>query len=118
MVSEVASWSVSIRSEVFARPENASTTSYGELVRDTGISLPVASWPGPAGSSARNIAPSSVLTLIEARVSSPKPESESIRNATRTWFPSSSTFSTLPTRTPAMRTSSLAFRPPDSENAA
>ena len=33
VVSDLASWSVSIRSEVSARPENASTTSYGELVR-------------------------------------------------------------------------------------
>ena len=46
-----ASWSVSISSAVSARPEKASTTSYGELVRSTGISSPSSSWPLPAGSS-------------------------------------------------------------------
>ena len=70
-----ASWSVSIWSAVSARPENASTTSYGELVRSTGISLSASSWPEPAGSSARYIAPSSVLTRIEAPVSVPNSES-------------------------------------------
>ena len=43
--SASASWSVSIRSEVSARPENALTTSYGELVRSTGISRPPRAGP-------------------------------------------------------------------------
>ncbi len=118
VVSDVASWSVSIRSDVSASPENASTTSYGELVRSTGISAPSSSWPAPAGSRERYMAPSSVLTLIAACVSSPNSESVSTRKVTLTWSPSSSTVSTLPTRTPAIRTSSLALSPPDSENAA
>ena len=94
------------------------TTSYGELVRSTGISLPVSSWPAPAGSSARYIAPSSVLTRIEAPVSVPNSESVLTRKVTFTWSPSSSIVSTLPTRTPAMRTGSLGLSPPASENAA
>lgn len=118
VVSDFARRSVSIRSEVCASPENASTTSYGELVRSTGISDPSASWPSPAGSSERYIAPSSVLTLMAARVSSPNAEGVSTRKVTFTWSPSSATLSTLPTRTPAIRTSSFALRPPDSENAA
>jgi len=45
----------------------------GDWVREVGISLPFGSWPAPAGSSERYIAPSSVLTLIAARVSVPMP---------------------------------------------
>ena len=70
--SERASRSVSIDSERSARPLNASTTSYGDVVRCTGISAPFFSWPRPAGSRPRYIAPSSVLTLIAAAVSRPK----------------------------------------------
>ncbi len=118
VVRAAASWSVSIRSEVSASPEKAFTTSYGELVRSTGISAPSGSWPEPAGSRARNIAPSRVFTLMSARVSLPKAAGSSTRKVTLTWSPSSSTFSTLPTRTPATRTSSLALRPPASLKAA
>ena len=118
MVSDLASWSVSICSEVSARPANASTTSYGELVRSTGISAPSSIWPDPAGCSARNMAPSRVFTLIAAAVSAPKSASPSTRKVTFTWSPSSSTFSTLPTRTPAIRTSSLGLSPPASLKAA
>ena len=118
VVSEWASWSVSISSTVSARPENALTTSYGELVRSTGISLSGSSWPLPAGSSARYMAPSSVLTRIEAPVSVPNSESVLTRKDTFTWSPSSSIDSTLPTRTPAIRTGSFALSPPASENAA
>ena len=60
---------MSIRCSVLASPLNASTTSYGEPVRASGISESGSSWPAPAGSSARNIAPSRVLTRIEAPVS-------------------------------------------------
>ena len=118
VVRDSASWSVSIRSEVSASPEKASTTSYGELVRVTGISSPSGSWPEPAGARLRYIAPSRVLTLMSARVSLPKSAFSSTRKVTFTWSPSSSTFSTLPTRTPATRTSSLALSPPASVKAA
>ena len=57
-------------------------------------------------------------TLMAAWVSLPNPESESTRKVTFTWSPSSSIFSTLPTRTPAMRTGSSGLSPPDSLNAA
>ncbi len=114
MVSPFASWSVSIRSEVSARPENASTTSYGDWVRSTGISLSSSICPEPAGSSERYMAPSSVLILMAAAVSEPNSSPLSTRKATRTWSPASSTDSTLPTRTPAIRTSSSALSPPDS----
>ena len=62
--------------------------------------------------------PRIVLTLIAASVSWPNSASWSTRNVTRTWSPASSTSSTLPTRTPAIRTSSLALSPPASLNAA
>ena len=114
MVRLWASCPVSIRSDVRASPEKACTTSYGEDVRVVGISAPSGSCPGPAGSRERNIAPSRVLTLIAARVSVPKSAPSWIRKATFTWSPSSDTESTLPTRTPAMRTSSSAFSPPAS----
>ena len=68
VLSELASWSVSMRSDREARPLNAWTTSYGEVVRDAGISEPSSIWPPPLGSSERYIAPSSVLTLIAAEV--------------------------------------------------
>ena len=45
-------------------------------------------------------------------------ESDLTLKVTFTWSPSSPTVSTLPTRTPAIRTSSLALSPPDSEKAA
>lgn len=84
VVSDSASWSVSMAAEVSARPEKASTTSNGEVVRSTGISAPSASCPPPFGSRERNIAPSSVLTLMAAPVSSPNSESVLTRKLTRT----------------------------------
>ena len=118
MVSDSASWSVSICSEVEARPSKASTTSNGEEVRAAGMVAPSSSRPPPAGSSARNIDPRIVLTLIAARVSLPKSAASSTLKLTRTSSPASSTSSTLPTRTPAMRTSSLTLSPPASVNIA
>src|SRR4051794_14574429 len=47
VVRLLASRWVLMRSEVLARPENACTTSYGDWVREVGISLPCGSWPGP-----------------------------------------------------------------------
>ena len=61
----------SIRSARSARPEKACTTSYGEVVRETGIVESSFSWPTPLGSSARYIEPSRVATLIAAPVSVP-----------------------------------------------
>ena len=114
--SDCASWSVSMRCSVLASPLNASTTSYGDAVRASGISESGSSWPEPAGSSARNMAPSSVLTRIEAPVSSPNSVPLSIRNFTSTCPSSSVMSSTWPTRTPATRTSSFGFSPPASLN--
>ena len=64
------------------------------------------------------MAPSSVLTRIAAPVSVPNSESVLTWKVTCTWSPSSAMSSTLPTRTPAMRTSSSALRPPASEKSA
>ena len=83
-------------------------------MRSTGIVLPSSSWPSPSGSRARNIEPRIVLTLIWAPVSVPKRESVSTLKVTSTLSPASSTLSTLPTRTPAIRTSSLGLSPPAS----
>ena len=118
MVSDSASWSVSICSEVDARPSKASTTSKGEEVRAAGMVPSSSSWPPPAGSRARNIEPRIVFTLIAARVSVPKPAASSTLKVTFTWPSSSSISLTLPTRTPAIRTSSLTLRPPASVNIA
>ena len=60
------------------------------------------------------MAPRIVLTLIAAPVSVPKPESVLTRKVTFTSSSSRSTDWTLPTRTPATRTSSLALSPPAS----
>ncbi len=64
------------------------------------------------------MAPSRVLTRMAAAVSAPKPESVLILKPTLTSPSSSSIELTLPTRTPAMRTSSLTLRPPASQNEA
>ncbi len=68
VLSDSASWSVSMRSERSASPEKASTTSYGDVVRAIGISASSASWPPPSGCRERYIAPSRVFTLIAAAV--------------------------------------------------
>ena len=57
---------MSIVSARSASPENAWTTLYGDLVRDSGIVVPSFSWPDPSASSEMYIAPSRVLTLIAA----------------------------------------------------
>ena len=64
------------------------------------------------------MAPSRVLTLIAATVWVPNFEGVLTLKVTSTLPFLSSTSVTLPTRTPAMRTSSLSFRPPDSAKAA
>ena len=87
-------------------------------MRSTGIVVPSAIWPDPAGSMAKNMSPSSVLTFRSAREVGPNWESVLMRNPTWTLSPSSSMLSTAPTRTPAMRTSSPTLMPPASEKLA
>ena len=53
-----------------------------------------------------------------AEVSEPSSVERLTRKSTRTWSPSRSTVVTLPTFTPAMRTSSPDLRPPASDSAA
>ncbi len=65
-----------------------------------------------------NFWPSRVLIFISAAVSVPSFTPRSTVISTRTWSPSSSTSRTLPTRTPATRTSSFGFTPPASVNCA
>ena len=106
---------MSISSAVSASPEKASTTSYGELVRSTGISDALLELSGAGRLEGQEHRPEQRLDL-DRRRRSPSPNSESvlIRKVTLTWPSSSSTFSTLPTRTPAIRTSSLGLSPPAS----
>ena len=90
--SDCASWSVSI-SLGASRPARRTrrprrTASW---CARPGSRRPPSSWPEPAGSSERYIAPSRVLTLIAALVSLPKSESVLTRKVTLTWSPSSST---------------------------
>ncbi len=80
----------------------------GALDRD--LRSPRRGWPGPAGSSESTSRPAASSPWIAARVSGPKPESVSTLKVTLTWPPlEDRADSTLPTRTPAMRTSSSAF---------
>ena len=83
-----ASWSVSIRSEVSRAPRTPSRRRTASWCGRRGSRRPSSSWPRPAGSSARYIAPSSVLTLMSARVSVPKSAPFSMRKVTLTWSPS------------------------------
>jgi len=80
----------------------------GLLVRATGISL--CSVPSPSGDSAMYLRPSAVLIRISARVSRPS-LAPLTRIRTSTWSPTSSMPVTLPTLTPATRTSSIFCRP-------
>ena len=64
------------------------------------------------------MAPKRVLTLICAPVWVPNFEGVFTLKVTSTWSPLRSTAVTLPTRTPAMRTSSLVLMPLASEKEA
>ena len=88
------------------------------MVRPSGISESDASCPFPFGSSARYFWPSKVFIRIEAAVCGPNAASALILKSTLTCEPSSSIPVTLPTRTPAIRTSSSLRMPPASVNAA
>jgi hypothetical protein len=80
-------------------------------VRSRGMPVPGFSAFSPCGSSDRYFCPSSVLILIAALVRSPSQASLTL-NDTFTDAPSSSMSLTLPTLTPAIRTS-LSFCSPD-----
>lgn len=97
---------------------SSSWTSYGDDVRSSGITEPSASRPVPAGRTSRNLAPSTVAVLIDAPVASPRVLPSNTVKSARTARPASSTSSTLPTTTPASRTSSPDFRPAASLNSA
>ena len=116
--SAFANCSVSTLSLVVVRSLKAWTTSYAGVVRSSGISLPGRSCPDPFGCRARYFAPRIVLIRMAAPVLVPNFGSPLILKVTFTWSPSRSTSSTLPTLTPAMRTSSPGLSPPASENAA
>ena len=85
-------------------PLNAWVTSYGEVVRASGIG--VAGFCGwvPEGSSARNLSPSRVLILMAAVVWLPTQAPFTLK-VTATLLPASEMPVTWPTTTPATRTS-------------
>lgn len=113
----VASCSESISPRVVAADENASITSYGATVRSSGIRSSGSSTSVPRGSSARYFCPRIVLIWMEAAVSFPTQASWTL-NDTITRSPSRSTPVTLPTFTPAIRTSLVGLRPAASLNSA
>lgn len=87
-----------------ARSSNASVTSYGDVVRASGMRRPGSCRCAPSGSTARNLSPSSVLIAIVTVLASPTQVSRT-RKPTVTFAPSSRTLVTSPTFTPATRTS-------------
>src|SRR2546421_7851514 len=85
VLNACASWPVSICCSVSASPLTACMTSNGDAVRFSGICAPAASFPGPAGASARYFWPSTVLMRMVAPVVVPsRTDRSSIRNSTRT----------------------------------
>jgi len=118
MVSKLsASRRVSMSSTVPLRSWNACVTSYGEVVRVSGMRLPGSWRPEPSGSRARYLSPRTVLMAMAAVVRSPS-QASSTSKVTFTLAPSSATPVTLPTLTPAMRTSSPSPSPAASEKSA
>ena len=107
---------------MLASPLTACITSNGDAVRDNGIRPPAGRRPTPAGARARYFWPSTVLIRMVAPVSGPSRTASSMRKSTRTYVvvPSraSDTSVTLPTLTPATRTSLPAARPLASRKAA
>jgi hypothetical protein len=110
----LVNWVVSMRSTVVASPWKAGMTSKGGAVREVGMAVAGESLPLPSGSSARYSAPTTVLIRIDAFVSSPSRTPFLTRNLTTTWSLSSPTLVTVPTFTPATRTSSVFLRLADS----
>jgi hypothetical protein len=111
------SWSVSSCPSVLPSSLNACVTSYGEVVRLTGMRREGLCFAVPSGSTARYFSPSSVLIMIEAREALPTQVSLT-RNVTFTCPRSRDTPVTLPTFTPATRTSFPEFSPADSVKSA
>ncbi len=87
------------------------------MVRCSGIGSDGESSAPPCGSSARYFWPSSVLIRMAAVVWSPSHASPT-RKLTSTWSSSISTSETVPTFTPAMRTSLSGRSPAASVNCA
>src|SRR5690606_27404605 len=85
-----------------------------EVVRSTGMVSAVPMAPGPAGTTSRDLRPSTVLVLIAAVVFSPSTIDSSRSNFTSTLSPSSETCRTSPERTPATCTGSPGTSPPAS----
>ena len=102
---------------VSERPASAETTSIGVVVRLIGIVVPASCVASPCGSSAMYSWPSRVLILIAAVVWLPT-QASLTSNWIRTFVPCSAIESTVPTFTPAMRTSSPLRSPPASVKSA
>ena len=96
---------------------NAAVTSSGEVVRVAGIVAAGFCVPVPSGSSARYLSPSRVLIWMLTVLALPT-QASLTRNETLTRFPSSATPVTLPTVTPATRTSLPGLSPASSVNRA
>ena len=118
VVSDSASWSVSICAEVEARPSNASTTSNGEEVRSAGMGAALVELAAAGRLERQEHRPEDRLDLDLGAGVAAEVGGVVDLEAHPHLSPSSSTSSTLPTRTPAMRTSSLTLSPPASVNIA
>lgn len=112
-----ASCLVSRSPMVSLRPLNAWVTSYGDVVRLSGIRSDGFCGRVPTGSSARYLSPSSVLMAMAAVLESPTQAPLTLKD-TFTLAPSSETAFTWPTLTPAIRTSSPGLIPADSVKSA
>src|SRR5260221_8381169 len=99
-----ASCTVLILPICWLTPPKAWVTSYGDVVLDSGIGVAGSCGALPSGSSPRYLSPSSVLISIPAVDLLPT-HSLRTRKVTATLLPSSVTPVTLPTVTPAIRTS-------------
>ena len=110
--SDFASWPVSICSVVVVRSEKASTTSYDDVVRDSGISRRAAQL-ARAGRREREVLLAQQGLQLDrgGRVACRAGCSPRTVNVTITWAFSRSTPVTLPTVTPAIRTGSPVLQP-------
>lgn len=113
----LASCLVSRSPMVSLSPLNAWVTSYGDVVRLSGIRAAGFCAPAPTGSSARYLSPSRVLMAMATVLESPTQAPLTLKD-TFTLAPSSATAFTWPTRTPAIRTSSPGLSPADSVKSA
>jgi len=83
------------------RSPSAPVNEYGEVVRDSGMGVSVASVPVPAGRTPSALRPRMVLVLMSTPVALPSVVSPPTVNVIRTCGPSSRTSDTVPTLTPA-----------------